>query len=100
MKKQRTRAINWVDDDFPSSAPQDVSTGLENKVPIQVLPPVTSSSLGEGSLSLQVPLDSIPRDLELHHQFVKEWVLKLSLGKTLQYGIRWEKVPGKEDLHK
>ena len=63
-----------------------------------MLPPVTSSSLGEGSLTLGVPLDSIPKDLESHHQSVEEWVSKLLLGETLQYGIGWEKVPGEEDL--
>ena len=80
--------------------PRDISPGVENEIPILIPPPVTSSSCGEGSSLLGVPLDSIPRDLALHHQFIKEWLLKLLLGKALQYGIRWEKVPGKEDLHK
>ena len=91
-------AEDWIDD-FLLSVPRDVFPGLENKVLILVPPPVASSSCGEGSSSLGVPLDSIPRDLELHHQFVEEWALKLLLGEALRYGIRWEKVLGKEDLH-
>ena len=98
-RKQRVHAEDWIND-LPSSAPQDVSPRLENKVPIPVLPPISSLSLGEGLLSSGVPLDLIPRDLASHHQFIKEWLSKLSLGKALQYGIRWEKVPGKEDLRK
>ena len=58
-RKQRARAIDWVDD-LPLSAPQDVFPGLENKVPILIPPPITSSSCGEGLLSSGVPLDSIP----------------------------------------
>ena len=73
-----------------------MSPGLENEVPLWMLPSVTSSSLGEGSSILEVPMDSIPKDLS-HHQFVEEWVTKLLLGETLQYGIEWEKVLGKED---
>ena len=76
--------------------PQDVSPRLESPVPIPILPPIASSSCHEGSLSLGVPLDLIPQDIESHHEFVEEWLRKLSLGNALQYGIRWEKVPGEE----
>ena len=88
------QAIDYLND-FLSSAPQDVSLRLESLVPILILPPVTSSSHCEG-LSSGVPLDSIPQDIESHHEFMEEWSRKLLLGKALQYGIRWEKVPGKE----
>ena len=98
-RKQRACAKDLIDN-FPSSVPRDVSPELENEVPIPIPPPIASSSSGEGSLSLRVPLDLIPRDLVSHHQFIKEWLLKLSLGEILQYGNRWEKVPGKEDLRK
>ena len=64
-------AKDWIDD-LPLSAPRDVSLGLENKVPILIPPPIASSSCGEGSPLLGVPLDSIPRDLASHHKFVEE----------------------------
>ena len=99
VRKQRVCAKDWIND-LLSSAPRDVSLGSENKVPVLVPPPVASSSHGERLSSSGVPLDSIPRDLVSHHQFVKEWSLKLMLGEALQYGIRWEKVPGEEDLYK
>ena len=83
-------------DEEPSSAPQDVSPGLANKVPILIPPPVASSSHRERSSSSGVPLDSIPRDIESHHEFVEEWASRLSIGDALRYGIRWEKVPGEE----
>ena len=41
-------------------------------------------------------MDSIPRDIENHHEFVEEWALRLTIGEALQYGIGWEKVPGEE----
>ena len=80
----------------PVSAPRDISPGLENKVPIPIPPPIASSSRGEGSSTLGVPLDSIPRDIESHHEFVEEWASRLSIGEALRYGIGWEKVPGEE----
>ena len=89
------RAIDFLDEE-PSSAPQDVSLRLENSVPIPILPPIASSSHHEGSLSLGVPLDLIPRDIESHHEFVEEWALRLSISEALRYGIVWEKVPGEE----
>ena len=92
-RKQRVQAINYIDDE-PSSTPQDVSLRLESPVPILVPPPITSSSRHEGSSLSGVPLDSIPRDIESHHEFMEEWSRKLSLGEALQYGIGWEKVPG------
>ena len=80
--KQRARAIDYIDD-LPLFLPGEDSLRMENKVPIPILPPITSSSRGEGSLSSRVPLDSIPQDLGSHHKFVKEWASKLTLGKTL-----------------
>ena len=94
-RRQRARAINFLDEEL-LSAPQDVSLRLESPVPILIPPPVTSSSCCEGSSMLGVPLDSIPRDIESHHEFVEEWALRLSIGESLRYGIRWEKVPGEE----
>ena len=94
-RKRRTKAIDYLDEE-PSSAPQDVSPGLENKVPIPILPPIASSSRREGSSTSGVPLDSIPCDIESHHEFVEEWLSRLSIGEALQYGIGWEKVPGEE----
>ena len=81
-RKQRARAIDYLDEE-PSSAPQDVSPRLEDEVPIPILPPIASSSRCEGSLTLGVPLDLIPRDIESHHEFVEEWALRLSIGKAL-----------------
>ena len=94
-RKRRARAIDFLDEE-PLSAPQDVSPGLENKVPILILPPIASSSCHEGSSTSGVPLDSIPCDIESHHEFMEEWASRLSIGEVLQYGIGWEKVPGKE----
>ena len=81
-RKRRAKAINYLNEE-PSSAPRDVSPGLENKVPIPILPPIASSSRCEGSSTLGVPLDSIPRDIESHHEFVEEWALRLSIGEAL-----------------
>ena len=94
-RKWRARAINFLNDE-PSSAPQDVSLRLENSVLILIPPPIASSSHREGSSTSGVPLDSIPHDMESHHEFVEEWASRLSIGKALRYGIGWEKVPGKE----
>ena len=95
VRKQRVRAIDFLDEEL-LSAPRDVSLRLENSVLILIPPPIASSSRREGLLSLGVPLDSIPRDIESHHEFVEEWASRLSIGKALQYGIRWEKVPDEE----
>ena len=94
-RKQRAKAINFLDEES-SSAPRDVSPRLESPVPIPIPPPVASSSHREGSSTSGVPLDSIPRDIESHHEFVEEWASRLSIGKALRYGIGWEKVPGEE----
>ena len=94
-RKRRAKAIDFLDEE-PSSAPRDVSLRLESPVPIPIPPPVASSSCCEGLSTLGVPLDSIPCDIESHHPFVEEWASRLSIGKALQYGIGWEKVPGKE----
>ena len=94
-RKRRVQAIDFLDEE-PSSAPRDVSPGLENKVPVPIPPPVASSSHREGSSSSGVPLDSIPRDIESHHEFVEEWASRLTIGEALRYGIGWEKVPGEE----
>ena len=94
-RKRRARAIDFLDEE-PSSAPRDVSPGVENKVPIPIPPPIASSSRGEGSSTSGVPLDSIPRDIESHHEFVEEWASRLSISEALRYGIGWEKVPGEE----
>ena len=94
-RKQRAQAIDYIDD-FPSSAPRDVSPRLENSVLIPIPPPVASSSCCEGSSLSGDLLDSIPRDIESHHEFMEEWLRKLSLGEALRYGIGWEKVPGEE----
>ena len=94
-RKWRARAINFLDDE-PSSAPRDVSPRLENSVLIPIPPPIASSSHREGLSTSGVPLDSIPHDIESHHEFVEEWALRLLIGEALQYGIGWEKVPGKE----
>ena len=94
-RKRRATAIDFLDEE-PSSAPRDVSPRLESLIPIPIPPPITSSSCCEGSSMLGVPLDSIPRDIESHHEFVEEWALRLSIGESLRYGIRWEKVPGEE----
>ena len=95
VRKQRLQAIDYINDK-PLSAPQDVSLRLESLVLIPIPPPIASSSRCEGSSLSGVPLDLISRDIESHHEFVEEWVLRLSIGKALQYGIRWEKVPGEE----
>ena len=76
--------------------PRDVSPRMESSVPIPILPPIASSSHHEGLSTLGVPLDSIPCDIESHHEFAEEWALRLSIGEALQYGIGWEKVPGEE----
>ena len=94
-RKRRVTAIDFLDEE-PSSAPRDVSPRLENEVPILIPPPIASSSRREGSSTSGVPLDSIPRDIESHHEFVEEWASRLSIGKALRYGIGWEKVPGEE----
>ena len=94
-RKRRAKAVDFLDEE-PLSAPQDVSPRVESPVPILILPPVASSSRCEGSSTLGVPLDSIPRDIESHHEFVEEWASRLSIGKALRYGIGWEKVPGEE----
>ena len=94
-RKRRAQAIDFLDDE-PSSVPRDVSPGLENKVPIPIPPPIASSSHHEGSSTSGVPLDSILHDIELHHEFMEEWALRLLIGEALRYGIGWEKVPGKE----
>ena len=88
-------AIDFLNEE-PLSAPRDVSPGLENKVPIPIPPPIASSSRGEGSSTSGVPLDSIPRDIESHHEFMEEWASRLTIGDALRYGIGWEKVPGEE----
>ena len=94
-RKRRAMAIDFLDEE-PSSAPRDVSPGLENEVPIPIPPPIASSSRREGSSTSGVPLDSIPRDIESHHEFVEEWASRLSIGNALRYRIRWEKVSGEE----
>ena len=94
-RKQRAKAIDFLDEE-PLSTPRDVSPRLESPVPIPIPPPVTSSSRHEGSSSSGVPLDSIPRDIESHHEFVEEWVSRLTIGEALRFGIGWEKVPGEE----
>ena len=94
-RKRRATAIDFLNEE-PSSAPRDVSPRTESPVPIPIPPPVASSSRREGSSTLGVPLDSIPRDIESHHKFVEEWASRLTIGDALRYGIRWEKVPGEE----
>ena len=94
-RKRRATAIDFLNEE-PSSAPRDVSPRVESLVPIPILPPVTSSSHREGSSMSGVPLYLIPRDIESHHEFMEEWASRLSIGKALQYGIGWEKVPGEE----
>ena len=94
-RKWKARAIDFLNDE-PSSAPRDVSPRLENSVPIPIPPPIASSSHREGSSTSGVPLDSIPHDIESHHEFVEEWASRLLIGEALRYGIGWEKVPGKE----
>ena len=94
-RKRRAWAIDFLDDE-PSSVPQDVSLRLESPVPILIPPPIASSSRHEGSSTSGVPLDSIPCDIESHHEFVEEWVSRLTIGEALRYGIGWEKVPGEE----
>ena len=81
-RKRRATAIDFLDEE-PSSAPRDVSPGLENKVLIPIPAPIASSSRCEGSLMSGVPLDSIPRDIESHHEFVEEWASRLSIGEAL-----------------
>ena len=95
VRKRRVKAIDFLDDE-PLSAPQDVSPRLESLVPIPIPPPIASSSHHEGSSTLGVPLDAIPCDIESHHEFIEEWVSRLSIGEALRYGIGWEKVPGEE----
>ena len=95
VRKRRAKAIDFLDEE-PSSVPQDVSPRLESPVPIPIPPPVASSSHCEGSSTLGVPLDLIPRDIESHHKFVEEWASRLSIGEALRYGIGWEKVPDEE----
>ena len=94
-RKQQVKAINFLDEE-PLSVSQDVSPRLESLVPIPILPPIASSSCREGSSMSGVPLDSIPCDIESHHEFVEEWASRLSIGEALRYGIGWEKVPGEE----
>ena len=94
-RKRRATAIDFLDEEL-SSAPQDISPRVESPVPIPIPPPITSSSRREGSSTLGVPLDSIPRDIESHHEFVEEWVSRLTSSEALRYGIGWEKVPGEE----
>ena len=94
-RKRRAMAIDFLDDE-PSSAPRDVSPGLENKVPIPIPQPVASSSRHEGLSTSGVPLDLIPRGIDSHHEFVEERASRLLIGEALRYGIRWEKVPGGE----
>ena len=94
-RKRRVKAIDFLDDKL-SSAPQDVPPRLESPVPILILPPIASSSRCEGLSTSGVPLDLIPRDIESHHEFVEEWVSRVSIGEALRYGIGWEKVSGEE----
>ena len=94
-RKRRVKAIDFLDDEL-SSAPQDVFPELESPVLIPIPPPIASSSRHEGLSSLGDPLDSIPQDIESHHKFMEEWASRLLIGKALQYGIGWEKVPGEE----
>ena len=98
--KRRAKAIDYISD-LPSYSPGEGSSRVENPIPIPVPPPITSSSFGEGSSSSGVPLDSIPQDIESHHEFVEEWVTRLSsltVRESLRYGIGWAKVSGEEDL--
>ena len=81
-RKQRAKAINFLNEE-PLSAPRDVSPRLESPVPIPIPPPIASSSHREGSLTSGVPLDSIPHDIESHHEFMEEWASRLSIGKAL-----------------
>ena len=81
-RKRRAQAIDFLDDE-PSSAPRDVSPRVESPVPIPIPPPVASSSRREGSSSSGVPLDSIPHDIESHHEFVEEWASRLLIGEAL-----------------
>ena len=94
-RKRRAAAIDFLNEE-PLSAPRDVSPRMENEVPIPVPPPIASSSRREGLSMSGVPLDSIPRDIESHHEFVEEWASRLLIGDALRYGIGWEKVPGEE----
>ena len=81
-RKQRATAIDFLNEE-PLSAPRDVSPALENEVPIPIPPPIASSSRGEGSSTSGVPLDSIPRDIENHHEFVEEWSSRVTIGEAL-----------------
>ena len=94
-RKQRAMAIDFLDEEL-SSAPRDVSPRVESPVLIPIPPPIASSSRREGSSTSGVPLDSIPCDIESHHELVEEWVLRLTIGEALRYGIGWEKVPSEE----
>ena len=94
-RKRRAAAIDFLDEE-PLSAPRDVSPRVESPVPIPIPPPVASSSRREGLSTSGVPLDSIPRDIENHHEFMEEWASRLTIGEALRYGIGWEKVPGEE----
>ena len=94
-RKRRAKAIDFLNEEL-LSAPQDVSPRLESPVPIPIPPPVASSSRHEGSSTSGVPLDSIPHNIESHHEFVEEWASRLTIGEALRYGIGWEKVPGEE----
>ena len=53
-RKQRARAINYLDEE-PSSVPRDVSPRLESPVLILIPPPVASSSCHEGLSMSGVP---------------------------------------------
>ena len=94
-RKRRAKAIDFLDEE-PSSVPRDVSPRLESPVPIPIPPPIASSSRHEGSSTSGVPLDSIPHDIESHHEFMEEWASRLTIGEALRYRIGWEKVPGEE----
>ena len=81
-RKRRATAIDFLNEE-PSSAPRDVSPRVESPVPILIPPPVASSSRREGSSTSGVPLDSIPRDIESHHEFVEEWASRLLISDAL-----------------
>ena len=85
-RKRRARSIDFLDEE-PSSAPRDISLRLESPVLIPIPPPIASLSRREGSSLSGVPLDSIPRDIESHHEFMEEWASRLLIGEALRYGI-------------
>ena len=94
--KRHVQAIDWVLAESLSSAGDD-ATRVENQVPILVPDPLTFPSVCPKASLLKKGLDTLPHGAACTNKDIEEWERNLTMGKALEYGIRWSvKVSGNE----